>query len=402
MFESNTAETILERMLERVDNKFDKREGGIIWDSLSPASLEIANLYVAMDMLLDEMFGNSASYYYLIERAAERGLFPQEATASVCKMTVIPIDAYISAGNRFNLNNLNYSVIGPIDGETGSYQIQCETVGTDGNQQTGQLLPIEYIEGLETATLTEILIPGEDEEEEEVFRERYYSSFSNKSFGGNKTDYKEKINAIAGVGGCKVLRAWNGGYSPLKMIPSEAVETWFNQQSAETIGEDVYSWMQTIYNAASNKLLTTGGTVKVIILNSEYRAPSNTLIQLVQETLDPSPTGDGNGIAPIGHVVNVQGATETTINFDFSIIYDSGYSFESVQSSIESAIDGKLLELRQSWANSDALVVRVSVIESLLINIPGIVDVTETLINGLNSNLILDANSIPIRGTVNG
>lgn len=42
--------------------------------------------------------------------------------------------------------------------------------GIIGNQYLGQMIPIEYIDGLETATLTEILIPGEDEEDTEVLR----------------------------------------------------------------------------------------------------------------------------------------------------------------------------------------------------------------------------------------
>ena len=45
----------------------------------------------------------------------------------------------------------------------------------------------------------ELLIPAQEEEDTESFRERYINSFSTKSFGGNKADYKEKIKGIAGV-----------------------------------------------------------------------------------------------------------------------------------------------------------------------------------------------------------
>ena len=53
--------------------------------------------------------------------------------------------------------------------------------------------PFLYVEGLETASLTEILIPGEDDEDVETFRERYFSSFKNEAFGGNKADYINKV-----------------------------------------------------------------------------------------------------------------------------------------------------------------------------------------------------------------
>ena len=88
----------------------------------------------------------------------------------------------------------------------GEYQVQCETPGIVGNQQLGTMIPIEYIEGLETAELTGVLIPGEDEEDTEDLRKRYFDSFNEKAFGGNVQDYLEKTNAIPGVGSTKVTR----------------------------------------------------------------------------------------------------------------------------------------------------------------------------------------------------
>ena len=83
------------------------------------------------------------------------------------------------------------------------------TAGIVGNQQLGSLLTIETkndLNDMETAELTEVLIPGEDEEDVEDFRERYYEGFSNISFCGNNPDYKERVSAIDGVGACKVIR----------------------------------------------------------------------------------------------------------------------------------------------------------------------------------------------------
>ncbi len=399
MFESYTDKFLLDRMLEKVDDKMDKREGSIIYDALAPAALELANFYVALEMVMKEVFGDSASYYYLIKRAAERGVYPEQATNAVCKISVTPSNVTLNTGDRFNLDDLNYTVIAPVSGETGKWKIECETAGEEGNKESGDLIPIETIEGLETATITGVLIPGEKEEEEEDFRERYFNSFSSKSYGGNKLDYIEKVNSIQGVGGCKPVRAWNG-YSPSSMIPSSAVTTWFNQQSSTTLGNGVYAWISNAYNAAVNHLLTTGGTVKIVIINSQFRKPSNTLIQYVQEELDPGYTGEGDGVAPIGHVVNIVGVKETTVNFTFTLTLDSGKTFDDVQDAIETAIESKLAELRQQWSNTNGIVVRKSAIESLLLNIDGIVDVTDTLINGSASNLALDVEHIPVLGVV--
>jgi len=46
----------------------------------------------------------------------------------------------------------------------------------------------------------------------------------------------------------------------------------------------VYRWLSAVYHAAEEKLLTTGGTVKVIIISSEYKEPSPALVKIVQDT----------------------------------------------------------------------------------------------------------------------
>ena len=38
MYEGETHEVILDRMLKRVSDKFDKREGSILWDTHSPTA----------------------------------------------------------------------------------------------------------------------------------------------------------------------------------------------------------------------------------------------------------------------------------------------------------------------------------------------------------------------------
>ena len=406
MFETNDFDTLLERMLSEVDDAMDKREGSIIYDATAPAAVELSNFYVALDMVMNEVFAESASYYYLIKRASERGLLPREETKAILLMKVLPIETPISLGDRFNLDDLNYTVTSIIDANAGTYQVECETAGTIGNQQLGALLPVETeneLNEMQSAILEEVLIPGEDEEDVETFRERYYASFDNEAFGGNKADYVEKVNEIDGIGGCKPVRAWTGGYNPASMIPSDAVQRWFNQQSEETLGSDVYAWLKVVYTAAMEKLLTVGGTVKITIINSEFRKPSSTLIQTVQNEIDPQDsTGEGDGTAPIGHVVNVVGVEEVPINVILSLEYESGYDFDTLKDAIITTIENHLMDLRQQWANNENLVVRTSQLEAQLLLITGIVDIKSVLLNGQEGNIVLDSDSIPIRGDVIG
>lgn len=390
-----TYREILERMLNRVSDKFDKREGSVIFDTHSPTALELEILYVELNRMIAEGYGDTASREYLILRCKERGIIPYSATYAVLKGTFTPATVDV-IGKWFNLGSLNYIVTEKIaDGE---YRVQCETPGTVGNQYFGQLIPIEYVEGLETATLTEVLIPGEDEEDTEDLRTRYFNSFDEKAFGGNVRDYIEKTNAIPGVGSTKVTRVWNGDIRPADMIPNEIVNEWY-EGIIGTVNPTVKAWLEIVYSAAKAKKLTVGGTVLLTILNSEYGVPTPELIQTVQTAIDPEQNaGEGYGLAPIGHVVTVKPADAVTINVKTTITFDVGYGWNNLQSSIDEAIQAYLLELRKTWADNPYLVVRVSQIETRLLAIPGIVDIENTRINNKTDNLTLGKYEVPIYG----
>lgn len=388
-----TYNEILERMLARVSDKFDKREGAVIFDTHSPTAIELELLYVELNTILAEAYGDSASREYLVKRCKERGITPYEATYAVLKGEFTPTNIDVT-GQRFNIGSTNFVVLEKIaDGE---YQVQCETAGIVGNQQLETMIPIEYIEGLETAELTEILIPGEDEEDTEDLRTRYFDSFNEKAFGGNARDYLEKTNAIPGVGSTKVTRVWNSDLNPNEMIPSESVKSWYESIKGTLSGEPA-EWLDTVFNAAANKKLTTGGTVLLTILNSDFGVASDTLIKTVQQTIDPDEyAGEGYGVAPIGHIVKVKSAEKIEVTVKTNITFDVGYGWSNLQSPIDEAISNYLLELRKSWADNPYLVVRISQIETRLLNIKGIVDIANTKLNGASENLTLGKYEVPM------
>lgn len=400
MYENTTYEVILQRMLDRIPDKFDKREGSIIWDTHSPTAIELQILYIELDAVLREAYGDTASREFLILRCKERGIYPHEATKAVLRGKFVP-DNLVTEGQRFNIGDVNYVFTGnKVNDEKGGWEVECETAGKIGNQFFGSMIPIEYVKGLQTAELTEILIPGEDEEETEDLRQRYFASFDEKAFGGNRADYLEKTNAIPGVGSTKVTRVWNNDLRPAEMIPSTAVEAWY-ETVKPTLSEEPAAWLETVFCAAKQKKLTTGGTVLLTILNSDFGVASETLIQKVQQTIDPDEnTGEGFGVAPIGHVVKVESAEAKEIIIKTTLTFEQGYGWGNLQSLLEEAVSGYLLELRKEWADASCLVVRISRIDTRLLNVQGVVDVQNTSINGLKDNLNLGKYEIPVFGGV--
>lgn len=351
MYEDITYESILERMLSRIPVTMDKREGSVIYDALAPAAAELQIMYIELDNILNETFGDTASRAFLIRRAGERGIIPYPASAAVVQAVSVPSTAEIPIGTRFSLGDNSFYVSKKVS--DGKYNLVCEAAGSGGNNISGNIIPIDYVDGLETITVTELLIPGEDEEDTEAFRERYFKSTETKGYGGNRTDYIEKTNRISGVGSTKVTRAWNGG-----------------------------------------------GTVKLTILDSQFFKASDALISKVQEIIDPGAEGDGMGIAPIGHEVTVDTVNEVAINITTSITFQEGFTFDNQKQLIKSAIEEYLIELRKEWADSDTIVVRISKIDNKILGVQGVIDVSGTILNGAAANTELTEYQIPVLGAV--
>lgn len=350
MYESMTYEVIMQKMLERVPDTFDKREGSIIFDALAPAAAELAQLYIELDVVLNQTFADTATFEYLEKRCAERGIRRMPATCAVVRGKFTPASVDV-IGQRFSCGIYNYKVTEATD-EAGAYELICETSGEAPNAVSGQLIPIHYISGMQTAEITGILIPGEEKEDDEALRKRYFDSIQSQAFGGNIADYKAKTKAIDGVGGVKVTPVWNGG-----------------------------------------------GTVKLTVISSDYSAPKKTLIDKVQETIDPAESqGKGKGLAPIGHVVSVDGVTESEIDITTTITYESGWNLAESGRYIEDRIDEYFLSLAKAWEDSGGLIVRISAVEQKILSCPGVIDVENTLLNGASRNLQLGLYEIPARG----
>lgn len=405
MYENMTYEALLKRALSRVPTGIDKREGSMVMNGVAPSMAEIAQLYIGLDFVFTATYLATAPREYLIKRAADRNMAPYPASAAVFRAE---FNIEVPEGTRFSCDDLNFVVNGLIDedepGDWIAHRVTCETPGAAANSYSGTLIPIEYVDGLTHAELIGVLIPGDDVEDTEVFRQRVLDSFHSLAFGGNQADYVEKVMAMDGVKAAKVHPVWNGDIDPASLIPDETVQEWYTE-TIDALSGAAADWLTAVYTAAINKKLTVGGAVKLVLMASNNAAPSTTLIDTVQTAVDPTQNaGEGLGLAPIGHVVNVTGVTPVSVNITLNLTYASGWNWEAVQSYVEAVIDDYFEELASTWASSDYLTVRISQIESRILSgcAAMITDIGGTQINGEEANLVLDADSIPVRGELDG
>jgi uncharacterized phage protein gp47/JayE len=355
MYEHMTFTAILERMLARVPESMDKREGSVIYDACAPAAAELAQLYIDLDTNYSLSFVDTASGEYLSRKTAEFGVNRNTATFAVRlgqffnasnSLMDVPI------GTRWAIGSMTYSATQRIS--LGNFHMTCEIVGVIGNQQFGALLPIDFVADLARATLGDVLVPGEDEEADDALRQRFYDAVNEPAFGGNMADYKQTLSAVPGIGAVKIYPAWQGG-----------------------------------------------GTVKCTIIASDWSVPSSALIDEVQTLMDPTiNSGQGVGLAPIGHEVTVVGVTGRQINMETTLTLSSGLIPAQILADVEAAIATYLLELRQDWSHQQQLTIRTAQIDARLLSVQGVEDVTGTEINGATSNLTLRSDEVPLIGTV--
>ena len=114
LFESQTAPVILKRLLKNVPDKYDKREGSVIYDALAPA-------YIMANTIMTETFATTASRQYLIMRAAEFNVIPKSATYAEVKAK---FSQAVTIGTRFNFGKINFTVTSLINNKDHTYKMQ--------------------------------------------------------------------------------------------------------------------------------------------------------------------------------------------------------------------------------------------------------------------------------------
>lgn len=362
IFDENTFENVLERNLDRISDEFDKREGSVIYDAIAPMTIEISLLYSYLDFLFKNAFGDTANRYWLIERAKERGIEPYNATKAVI---IGRFDAKLNIGDRLFIDDIYYTVSKLQKEEKGMffYELICNEKGRVGNLKGGKLTPTRTIRNLNLAEIYKLAILGEDEEGTEDFRQRYFETIKSIAYGGNIDDYRKKVKDIDGVGLVKVIPVWNGG-----------------------------------------------GTVKLIITDSEFKEPTSELISKVQEIIDPIPFHQkGVGIAPIGHYVTVVGAKLKKINITCEILKSRDSNLEEIKREVKSNIEEYFKGQREKWGtyekvDSNIYVendIRLAKITSIVLNVADVIDYETIKFTDTDKKIFeLSEDELPVLGDV--
>lgn len=366
--EDYTFEYLLEKGLSVVDNSFDKREGTPIFDAASSMAIIAMSVIDEIKNVYKCTFAKTAEGEELSMRAKEAGIIRRPSSSAIKKGIfiseadtpyILPLGAKFST---VGANPLIFEVIEEIIG--GTYLMKCKEAGEAGNTYTGELLPVEVRVNLKSATLTDLVVPGEKEENDEELRERYYEEKPLKNFGGNIEQYRDLITKQDGVGSCQVYPLHEGS-----------------------------------------------GTVKISFIDSRCMPASSDFVSKMQNLIDPQKDGGGIGIAPIDHVVTVTTATKKIVAISAKLKLANGYSLSQLRPFVNEELERYFENIRKGWGkpvsadrnvySSD--IFRSQVIASIL-KVAGVLDVQTLKLNNEDKDVVLQETAIlqelPILGVV--
>lgn len=363
-FSDKSYANLLQQMLARIPNTYDKRETAPIPTALGPAAYTLEGFYLSLDQVQRQAFIQTAVGQALDLLAPLGGIARYQASPAVRLgefNTAVPIGARFSVLNGADSINFTVTAAGS---EENQYQLTAETPGWIGNDYAGPILPITSIPGLTSAQLTDILVPGEDTETDDALRARLIQALNEKPFAGNIAAYRSDILAIDGVGAVQVYPTWNGG-----------------------------------------------GTVACSLLGADFSPASPELVENVQNAIDPPAGGLGLGLAPIGAQVTITAPDEVTVDVSATLTLAAGYDLEQVRPLVKAAIEAYLLTVRQGWGtqlgttgveySADVYLARVL---AAIIGTTGVVNATNVKLNGKAADLVLEetgrSQQVPVLGTV--
>lgn len=352
MFDDRTYNNILDEMLDEFGQDVDTGEASLAFNACDKIAEKLEETYGDMDAINRNMSPDTMDLDHLIQYGElQRGVSYNYATAPVVKGE---FQQEIETGQQFICNDFTYTVSELIDGF--AYKLTCDTEGVEANTNTGELVPADYVDDYKGGKITEILRSGMNDEDEEVYREKVIETFYSKAFGGNIADYREKVDELDGVGGCKPKRR-----------------------------DRTSSW------------------IYITIIGSDFGVPSQEIVKRVQDAVDPEQShGEGDGIANICHNVLIQAVEAVPVSVSVKVVWDSGYSTDTSKSKIEAAIQEYLSTIRKSWESSkmNNQYIRISQVEARILSVEGVIDVIETKLNDKEENVTLAYTQIPTFGGV--
>lgn len=344
----------------------DVREGSVFMDMQMGHCMRVAKFYGDLSLLRDMMMPDTAVGEFLTEYAAQDNVYRTTATSSCWSAQfegVVP-----ETGTEFMCED-TYFTLSDVEG------ILCLVANEPGEESNAllpgsDLIPVDNIDDLESATLGELIIPGMAEESDESLLARWQSSKINPEANSNVPQMKLLCEQNESIGRAKILPLWGGE-----------------------------------------------NTVKAVLLSKMGQNVSDEVVSEVQQYIDPIEKGYevvingksyifgdglGEGAANIGLHFLAASAEPVYLTVTATVDVKEGYTRDQVVNAARGQITAYLARIALESPDKEFTTVRISNIGSIITELPGVLDYDydSLTINGSGGNVEIDQESVAVLAEV--
>lgn len=345
-------DTLHQEMLDEMSDDYQKTVGFPAYDLTRAFALAVGSLREDMDVAVgktdvDTLEGDELTRWC----AQRRGISRRAAVAATGKVTIVTGQGSVSTGSlfeseggiQFRSTESKTVTIGD------TVAVEAVIPGISGNVAAGTVtkMPVT-LSGIAAVTNSEPMTGGYDEESDSALRERYYNDLTIVQNGANKNSYIKWALDVSGVGRVRVFPLAKGA-----------------------------------------------NTVEVCIIGSDMLPAASSLVQSVQDYIDPGITGSGLGVAPMGAYCTVTTATSKAINITCVATLSAGYDESTVLANIKEKVSAYL----KSVAFVGSYVSYAKVADALM-DAEGVSDYATLKVNGGTDNIAIDDREVAVLGTV--
>lgn len=342
-----TEDYILNKMKSTIGNGISTVEGTLVHDALAPVALMLAQGYTDLDGVLALAFVETSEGEYLDRRAAERPVWRKPAVAATVTLllagdpgTVIPAGSVFSTVEDVMFASQKAVTLS----EEGSAEIFAVAIeaGASGNVPSGSVTEIlsNELPGTLKVTNPAPATGGANAESDESLLARYLQHIREPATSGNPAHYVQWAREVLGVGAARCIRTWDGP-----------------------------------------------GTVKVIIVDEQRQPVDESVIERCAAYIAER--------HPIGPEVTVESAAPVMVGVAAKVTLLPSYTLASVTEAFASVLCDMMA--RGAFESEKVL---LSVVGGMLIEVPGVQDYEQLVLNGSNANVQIPANGVAVLGEV--
>lgn len=326
-------DSIKERLKNNLKTATSKLEGSLAMDNILALSSELARIYsLEISPIVDKLMLDTATGVDLDRKASDFNMRRKQATSSKGLITIKGLSGVlIEKGTVLKLDGLEFiSTKSAAIGDDLSVDIEfiCLTKGAVGNIKNGNKMSFKNnLNGISEA-VSSTFKGGVDEESDDDFRARVYEKIRNPITSGNANHYRLWAKEIIGIKEAKVIPIWQGA-----------------------------------------------GSVKVILLSSDFDVPSAEKLAEVSEYIENQ--------RPIGASVSVVPASTKLVNISATIRVKAGFDIEKIKESVKKEI----INYIKNIAFDDKKTLSYYKIGDLIFGIDGVDDITNYTINSAKNSL---------------